>query len=49
MKVFRELEPDYSVDVAAAAEPFKNERDLRHFLDALRDVGLPENTTKGRM
>jgi adenylate cyclase len=41
MKIFRELEPDYSVDVAAAVEPFKDGRDLRHFLDALRDVGLP--------
>jgi adenylate cyclase len=48
MKIFRELEPDYSVEVAAATEPFKKESDLTHFLDALRDVGLPENTAKGK-
>jgi adenylate cyclase len=45
MKIFRELEPEYSVEIAAAAEPFKRASDLNHFLDALRDVGLAETST----
>ncbi|MFK7858197.1 MAG: adenylate/guanylate cyclase domain-containing protein [Granulosicoccus sp.] len=42
MKIFRELEPRYSVASAAKQEPFKYKEDLTHYLDALRRVGLPE-------
>jgi adenylate cyclase len=38
---FRELEPDYSIEVAARREPFKHPQDREHWLDALRKAGLP--------
>jgi Tfp pilus assembly protein PilF len=42
MNTFRKLEPGYSIDTAARTEPFKNAEDLEHYIDALREVGLPE-------
>ncbi len=41
MKHFRQLEPGYSIALAAATEPFKHPQDLEHWLDALRKAGLP--------
>ena len=46
MKTFRKVEPTYSIETAATAEPFKNKRDLEHYLDALREVGVPEKTPR---
>ena len=42
MKVFRDAVPDYSIETAARTEPFKNDEDLQHYLEALRKVGIPE-------
>ncbi len=44
MEVFRELEPRYSIETAATTEPFKHAEDLEHYLQALRQVGLPETS-----
>ncbi len=41
MKQFRELEPEYSIKLAATTEPFKHPQDLAHWLSALRKAGLP--------
>ena len=42
MRTFRQLEPGFAIETAAKTEPFKNPADLEHFLDALREAGLPE-------
>ena len=42
MKKFRELEPNFSIELAAKAEPFKYPQDLEHWLEAIRKAGLPE-------
>ena len=47
MQTFREVEPGYSIDTAARAEPFKNAEDLEHYLEALREIGLPEQPPDG--
>ncbi len=41
MKTFKELEPGYSIEIAASTEPFKYPEDLEHWLSALRRAGLP--------
>jgi hypothetical protein len=46
MAKFREREPLYSVGLAERTEPFKHRQDLEHYLDALRQVGLPEEPSK---
>ena len=46
MSKFRALEPGYSITAAARTEPFKDQQDLAHYLDALRAVGLPEQSTR---
>jgi adenylate cyclase len=46
MAAFREREPLYSVGLAERTEPFKNRQDLEHYLDALRQAGLPEEPSK---
>ena len=42
MRIFRETEPNYTIETAARANPFKKPEDLEHYLDALRAAGLPE-------
>jgi adenylate cyclase len=46
MARFREREPGYSVALAGRTEPFKDRQDLEHFLNALRQAGLPEEPSK---
>jgi adenylate cyclase len=36
------IHPKFSLDYQAKILPFKNKRDLEHFVDALRKAGLPE-------
>ena len=36
------INPKFSLDYQAKILPFKNKRDLEHFVDALRKAGLPE-------
>ncbi len=43
MQTFRKVEPGYSINTAARTEPFKNPEDLTHYLEALREAGLPEH------
>jgi len=42
MAIFRAAEPEYTVAIAAETEPFRGKKDLQHYLDALREAGLPE-------
>lgn len=42
MADFRAAEPGFSIETAERVEPFMHDKDLEHYLDALRAVGLPE-------
>jgi len=37
-----EINPNYSVERAAKAWPYKNPADLKRLVDAMRKAGLPE-------
>jgi len=39
---FSEREPMYSIAIAKKQQPFKHEKDRDHYLQALREVGVPE-------
>ena len=39
-KKFLEINPNYSVELASKAWPYKNQADLKLFVDALRKTGL---------